>query len=127
MWILYVLCGLVFAVATGYADGNAVFHASQGWERNPNNLFPSLHLGHLLFSVIFFGAGIILYHLYVGVMIQANVKSALLQSLVWITIMTIVVAMKDQVLQRWTFMERALAVAVCIQLLLLVFFTGKHE
>ncbi|MDQ3099659.1 MAG: hypothetical protein M3Q44_07995 [bacterium] len=126
MWLLYLVGGLFFAVATGLADGNAVSRASMGWTRNPNGMFPSINWEQLFASAGFFIAGIILYHLYVGVMIQANVKSALLQNLIWVTIMTLVVAYQDQALQHWSVFQKGFAVAIILQLLLLLIMTGQE-
>lgn len=125
MWVFYLIAGIFFAVATGFADGNAVSRASLGWTKNPNSWLPTIHWDQLFASAGFFIAGIILYHLYVGLMVQANVKSALLQNLVWVALMTIVVAYQDQVLQHWTYFDKSFAVAIVIQLLLLVFITGQ--
>ncbi len=125
--VFYIVAGLVFASATGFADGSAVSSASLGWTRNPHSWFPTIHWSKLFLSAGFFFAGIILYHLYVGAMVQANVRSALLQNLVWVTIMTIVVAYKDQVLPHWSTGERLWALAILLQLLVLVILTSRHE
>ncbi len=127
LWVLYIIAALAFASATGLTDGNAVSTASLGWSRNPDGWFPIIHWGQLFLSAGFFGAGIVLYHLYVGMMIQANVRSSVLQSLIWITIMTVVVAYKDRVFPSWTTFERGWALAIILQLLVLVVLTGRHE
>ncbi len=124
--VIYVIAGLFFAAATGIADGNAVYRSSLGWSRNPNSWLPVIHMNQLLASAGYFFVGVLLYHLYVGVMIQANVRSPLLQNLIWVTIMSIVVAYKDQVLFSWTLFEKGFAVVIFIQLILLLYFTGKH-